>query len=93
MEIVVLIIAGALIGLLGKWVAPSGRDNTGILVTVLCGIAGVIVGWFIAAGFGVAATSGIDWMRWIISILVAAVFVAVASALTGKSRSGIRSRL
>ena len=90
MELVVLIIAGAIIGLLGKWVAPSGRDNTGILVTVLCGIAGVIVGWFIAKGFHVAATSGIDWTRWIISIVVAAIFVAAASALTGKSRSRMR---
>ncbi|HKE68491.1 MAG TPA: GlsB/YeaQ/YmgE family stress response membrane protein [Nocardioidaceae bacterium] len=90
MEIVVLIIAGAIIGLLGKWVAPGSRDNTGILVTILCGIAGVIVGWFIAKAFGVAATSGIDWLRWIISVIVAAAFVAVASTLTGKSRSRMR---
>ena len=91
MEIVVLIIVGAVVGLLGKWVAPSGRDNTGVLVTILCGIAGVIVGWFIAGEFGVAATKGVDWMRWIISVIVAAVFVAAASALTGKSSR--RSRI
>jgi len=91
MEILVLIIVGALIGLLGKWVAPSGRDNTGFLVTILCGIAGVIVGWFVASAFGVAATNGIDWTRWIISIILAALFVAAASAVMTQSKS--RSRL
>src|SRR3954468_14670493 len=42
--------------------------------SVLCGIAGVVVGWHAAAGLGVAATNGIDWTRWIVSVLVAALF-------------------
>jgi uncharacterized membrane protein YeaQ/YmgE (transglycosylase-associated protein family) len=91
MEIIGVIVAGIIIGLLGKFVAPGGRDNTGFIVTVLCGIAGVIVGWYIAAALGVAATAGVDWARWIISILVAAAFVALATTLTGRSR--VKSRL
>lgn len=91
MEIIGVIIAGIIIGLLGKFVAPSGRDNTGFLVTVLCGIAGVIVGWYVAAALGVASTAGVDWARWIISVIVAAVFVVVAANMTGRTRS--RSRL
>ena len=91
MEIIGVIIAGIIIGLLGKLVAPSGRDNVGFVVTVLCGIAGVIVGWYVATALGVASTAGVDWARWLISIVVAAVFVVVATALTG--RTSARSRL
>jgi len=87
MEIIGVIIAGIIIGLLGKWVAPSTRDNTPLWLTVLCGIGGVLIGYYVAAALGVAATDGIDWIRWIVSILVAAGLVMVAASLTSK-RSG-----
>jgi uncharacterized membrane protein YeaQ/YmgE (transglycosylase-associated protein family) len=83
MEVLGVIIAGIIIGLLGKLVAPGDRDNIPFWLTIVCGIGGVIVGWYVAAGLGVASTNGIDWLRWIISILVAALFVMVAATLTG----------
>ena len=82
MEIIGVIIAGIIIGLLGKWVAPGSRDNTPLWLTVLCGIGGVLLGYYLAAALGVEATSGVDWIRWIISILVAAVLVMVAATVT-----------
>jgi uncharacterized membrane protein YeaQ/YmgE (transglycosylase-associated protein family) len=91
MEIIGVIIAGIIIGFLGKLVAPGSRDDTGFLVTVLCGIAGVIVGWYVAAALGVASTAGVDWARWIISVIVAAAFVVFAATATGRTRT--RSRL
>jgi uncharacterized membrane protein YeaQ/YmgE (transglycosylase-associated protein family) len=84
MSIIGVIIAGIIIGLLGKWVAPSHRDNIPIWLTVICGIAGVLVGYWLAGVFGVAATSGVDWLRWLISIVVAAIFVIVAASLTAR---------
>ena len=84
MSIIGVIIAGIIIGLLGKWVAPSNRDNIPIWLTVICGIAGVLVGYWLAGVFGVAATSGVDWLRWLISIVVAAIFVIVAASLTAR---------
>ena len=85
MEIIGVIIAGIIIGLLGKFVAPGDRDNIPIWLTVLCGIGGVLIGYYVAAGLGVEATDGIDWIRWIISIAVAAVLVMVAATVTGRS--------
>ena len=41
MEIIGVIVAGIIIGLLGKFVAPSARDNIPIWLTILCGIGGV----------------------------------------------------
>lgn len=84
MDIIGVLIAGVIIGLLGKWVAPGDRDNIPLWLTVVCGIGGVLIGYYLAAAFGVDATSGIDWIRWIISIAVAAVLVIIAAVITGR---------
>ena len=90
MEIIGLIIAGLIIGLLGKFVAPSARDNTPLWLTLLCGVGGVLIGYYVAGALGVAETDGVDWIRWIISIIVAAVLVVAASSLTGRSNRAVR---
>jgi uncharacterized membrane protein YeaQ/YmgE (transglycosylase-associated protein family) len=87
MEIIGVIIAGIIIGLLGKFVAPGNRDNIPIWLTVVCGIAGVLIGYYVAAALGVEATDGIDWIRWIISIAVAAVLVMVAATVTARGKN------
>jgi uncharacterized membrane protein YeaQ/YmgE (transglycosylase-associated protein family) len=90
MEIIGLLVAGLIIGLLGKFVAPGARDNTPLWLTVLCGIAGVLIGYYLAAALGVDATDGIDWVRWIISIIVAAALVVAASTITGRNNRAVR---
>jgi uncharacterized membrane protein YeaQ/YmgE (transglycosylase-associated protein family) len=91
-EIIGVLIAGVIIGLLGKWVAPGSRDNTPLWLTVLCGIGGVLIGYYLAAALGVAETRGVDWVRWIISILVAAVLVVIAASVTGRPRGKLTGR-
>jgi uncharacterized membrane protein YeaQ/YmgE (transglycosylase-associated protein family) len=83
-DVIGVIIAGIIIGLLGKFVAPGDRDNIPLWLTVLCGIAGVLIWYYLAAALGVDSTSGIDWIRWIISIIVAAVLVVIAATVTGR---------
>ncbi len=90
MEIIGLIVAGLIIGLLGKFVAPGARDNTPLWLTVLCGIGGVLIGYYLSGALGVSSTRGIDWIRWIISIAVAAVLVVAASTITGRNRGAVR---
>ncbi|MBA3530251.1 MAG: GlsB/YeaQ/YmgE family stress response membrane protein [Propionibacteriaceae bacterium] len=85
MEIIGVIIAGIIIGLLGKFVAPGDKDNIPIWLTILCGVGGVIIGWFIYTAFGGNGSPGIDWVRWIVAIVVAAVLVIIASTVTGRS--------
>jgi uncharacterized membrane protein YeaQ/YmgE (transglycosylase-associated protein family) len=86
MEIIGVIVAGIVIGLLGKFVAPGDRDNIPIWLTILCGIGGVLLGWYIYTAVGGNGSPGIDWVRWIIAIVVAAVLVMIASGVTGRSR-------
>ena len=57
MEIIGLIIAGLIIGLLGKFLAPGDKDNTPIWLTVLCGIGGVLLGYVISEALGVKDTN------------------------------------
>ena len=87
MGIIGVIIAGIIIGLLGKFVAPGDKDNIPIWLTVLCGIGGVLIGWYIYSAFGGNGSGGVDWVRWIVAIVVAAVLVMVASTLTGRNTS------
>ena len=92
MEIVGVIIAGIIIGLLAKFFAPGDKDNIPIWLTVLCGIGGVIIGWFIYTAFGGNGSSGVDWVRWIVAILVAVALVVIASTVTGRKKSRIPGR-
>jgi uncharacterized membrane protein YeaQ/YmgE (transglycosylase-associated protein family) len=82
-----VILAGIIIGLLGKFVAPGNRDNIPIWLTIICGVGGVLIGWFIYTAFGGNGSPGIDWVRWLIAITVAAVLVMTASAITARSRT------
>jgi uncharacterized membrane protein YeaQ/YmgE (transglycosylase-associated protein family) len=87
MEIIGVIVAGIIIGLLGKFVAPGDKDNIPIWLTIVCGIGGVLLGWFVYDAFGGDETSGIDWVRWIVAIIVAAALVMIASTVTGRNTS------
>lgn len=77
---VFVILMGIVIGLLGKFVAPGNRDNIPLWLTILCGIAGVLIGYGWLGG-----TSGIDWLAFFVSIVIAAVLVMAAATLTGRS--------
>ena len=89
MEIIGVIVAGVIIGLLGKFVAPGDKDNIPIWLTILCGIGGVVIGWYIYTAAGGDGSNGVDWVRWIVAIVVSAVLVMIASAVTGRSKSRI----
>ena len=84
-DLIVLIIVGAIIGLLGKFVAPGDKDNIPLWLTLLCGIGGVLIGGFIYAAFGGDGSPGIDWTRWIVAIATSAGLVVTASTFTGRN--------
>ena len=85
MELIGMLIAGLIIGVLGKFVAPGDKDNTPLWLTVLCGVGGVLLGYMVSGALGVDDTRGIDWLRWAISIALAAVLVVAASTMAGRN--------
>lgn len=85
-EIIGTIIFGAVIGMLARLVLP-GRQNISAVVTVILGVLGALIGYWLWGLMGGGDTGGIDWIRWIISIIAAAVLVAAYVAFSGRSRS------
>ena len=65
-SILIWILIGLVAGILGKMIMP-GRDPGGIIVTILLGIAGAVVGGFIASALFGVDTGGFN----IVTIIVA----------------------
>ena len=86
MTIIGVIIAGAIIGALARLFMP-GRQPMGFLITIVLGIVGVLIGWWLAGVLGVQTTGGIDWLRWIISIICSIVVIAAYLALMGRRKT------
>ena len=72
-DILYWILIGLVAGALGKLIMP-GKDPGGIIVTILLGIAGALVGGFIASALGIGgglivelivATLGAVLLLWI----------------------------
>lgn len=77
------IITGAIIGAIARFFM-RGRQNISILWTIICGAVGAAVGNWAAVQLGVAATAGIDWMRWILSVFAAMLTISLYLGLTGR---------
>ena len=86
MQIIGTIIFGAVIGVLARIVLP-GRQAYGWIVTVVLGIAGALIGYWVWGLLGGGNTRGIDWIRWIISIAGAAILSLIYTAITRRSKS------
>ena len=82
------LVAGTVLGLLAKMVAPGDRDNIPLWLTILCGIGGGLLGtWCYEQVYGVAGTAGVDWWRHIWQVGIAAVLVMAVATLTARRRT------
>jgi uncharacterized membrane protein YeaQ/YmgE (transglycosylase-associated protein family) len=72
MEWIWLIIVGAIVGALGRLVNP-GRDPMGWIVTILLGIASLVIAGLIFDGA----------LQFIVGVIVAAILVTVVGRMLG----------
>jgi uncharacterized membrane protein YeaQ/YmgE (transglycosylase-associated protein family) len=84
------IVVGAIVGLLGKFLAPGDKDNIPLWLTILCGIGGMVIGGVIYQAFGGNGSRGLDWTQGIVAIVTAAVLVVIASTMTGRNTNKTR---
>jgi uncharacterized membrane protein YeaQ/YmgE (transglycosylase-associated protein family) len=87
--IISAIIVGLIIGALGRLVVP-GRQDMSIWLTIAIGIIAALIGSLIASALGVGETRGIDWIKLIIQVALAAGGVALVA---GRYAAGGRRRL
>jgi uncharacterized membrane protein YeaQ/YmgE (transglycosylase-associated protein family) len=79
------VIGGAIIGALARLILP-GRQNISVWVTIAVGIAAALIGGLVADWLGVGETEGIDWIRHLIQVALAVLFVWLAARFLGGSR-------
>lgn len=77
MEIIGLIIAGIIVGLIGRLLHP-GHDPMGLLLTIGIGIASVLI-------VGLLLSGPIGFLGYVLAVIVAAVLVATWSRMSARS--------
>ena len=82
------LVIGAVIGVLGRLVVP-GKQDIPVWLTIVVGIVAALLGSLIVGNL--RDTDGIDWVELLAQVGLAAVGVAVVSAMRsrGSSRPGV----
>jgi uncharacterized membrane protein YeaQ/YmgE (transglycosylase-associated protein family) len=87
--VITAILIGIVVGVLGRLLVP-GKQPIGMLLTIVVGIVSAFIGTAIARAIGIpTATEGIDWLELLCQVVVAALGVALVSALMGRRRTGL----
>ena len=83
-SIILALIMGAIIGLVARLVMP-GKQDIGMVVTVLIGALGGLVGSAVAGHFGYQnANGGVAWIPFFIGVAVAVVLIAIYESVRGR---------
>jgi uncharacterized membrane protein YeaQ/YmgE (transglycosylase-associated protein family) len=85
-----VLIAGVVLGFIGKAIAP-GEQKIPVWLTIVAGIVGAFIGNLLASWLGVRHTSGIDWWRHIFQVIAAVLAVIAAASLYPKVRAGSKA--
>ena len=79
------IVAGLIIGALARLVKP-GKQNLGILATLLLGLAGSVIGGVVASLLGTGDIFELNVLGFIVAVIVAVALIGVAEGLVGSRR-------
>jgi len=84
------ILLGLIAGAIAKAIMP-GDDPGGIIVTILIGIAGAVIGGYIASALDVGdVNSFFDIGTWVIAIGGALLLLALYRMIVGRRGGGVR---
>ncbi|CED92434.1 MAG: GlsB/YeaQ/YmgE family stress response membrane protein [Actinomyces succiniciruminis] len=79
-ELIGMVVFGGIIGALARLIM-RGDQNLSILWTIVLGAVGALVGGWLAGVLGVDATPGIDWIRWLLSLIAAMIAIYIYLAV------------
>jgi uncharacterized membrane protein YeaQ/YmgE (transglycosylase-associated protein family) len=83
MGIISWIFFGLIVGVLAKWIMP-GKDPGGIAVTSLIGIAGALIGGFLASNIGLGSVTGFNLGSLAIAVVGALLLLGVYRRILGR---------
>lgn len=92
-SIILALIVGAIIGLVARLVMP-GKQDIGMVATVLVGALGGLIGSAVASHFGYHnANGGVAWVPFFIGVAAAVVLIAIYESVIGRrGGTGIMGR-
>ena len=89
MDILGLIVVGLIIGALARLLKP-GRQSMSILATMLLGVAGALIGGFIAGLLGTGGIFELNIIGFILAVVAAVILVGAYAGMSGGRNRAIR---
>jgi uncharacterized membrane protein YeaQ/YmgE (transglycosylase-associated protein family) len=80
------IIAGLVIGALARLIKP-GKQNLGLVATLLLGLAGSVIGGVIASLLGTGDIFELNILGFIVAVIAAVLLIGVAEGIAGRRKS------
>lgn len=80
------IVAGLVIGALARLLKP-GKQNLGIIATLLLGLVGSVIGGVIANLLGTGSIMELNVLGFIVAVIAAVLLIGVAETMSGNRRS------
>jgi uncharacterized membrane protein YeaQ/YmgE (transglycosylase-associated protein family) len=91
LSVIGFIVAGLVIGALARLIKP-GKQNLGLLATLLLGLAGSVIGGVVANLLGTGDIFELNILGFIVAVIAAVALIGVAETLAGRNRPRTRSR-
>lgn len=76
------IVAGLVIGALARLVKP-GRQNLGLIMTLVLGLVGSVIGGVIANLLGTGSITELNMIGFVVAVIAAVLLIGVAERLSG----------
>jgi uncharacterized membrane protein YeaQ/YmgE (transglycosylase-associated protein family) len=86
MGIIGFLVAGLIIGALARLIKP-GKQNLGLLMTLLLGIAGSVIGGLIAAAVGWGSITELNVFGFIVAVIAAVLLIGVAEGMSSRGKA------
>lgn len=80
------IVAGLVIGALARLIKP-GKQNLGIITTLLLGLVGSVIGGLVANLLGTGDIFELNVVGFIVAVIAAILLIGVAEAIAGRRRT------
>jgi uncharacterized membrane protein YeaQ/YmgE (transglycosylase-associated protein family) len=79
------LVAGLVIGALARLIKP-GRQNLGIVATLLLGVVGSLIGGTIAYLLGTGSIWELDFLGFVLAVIAAVLLIGTAEGVMGKRK-------